>query len=385
MICKNCGTQVPDTDRFCTHCGNDLEKQREEMAALASKPTCPHCGAPMNEGDLFCMTCGKKASDPVEAQAEEKSVEEPATEETPAEEPKAEEAETAEVPEEPTSETVPAEESKEENAVEEPTSEDVFEQAAEDKVGDSTAPIPPLNEEPQFNIPHAEEVNKQQAAKQAQFQAKQEKSKKEKKQHNYTPLLVALIIILVAAIAVGATYLVMNNRKSDDLDAVPSTTISQSAVEDGTINNGPQYLDETTGSDAESELDSLTMTTIQNTPKNDKWRDPALMEGVYYEGSEWIGNDYIVYCRVAFDYDHAEYVKSIENVEYYTYVRYHNVYSEDGVYKAESKTRPSGKLTNMYDSSAHGTVKESHHKVSGYSTLSAASSAAHSGTNEKSF
>src|SRR4030067_683894 len=49
MICKNCGSAVRNSARFCTQCGNPQEKR--------SGP-CPHCGSSIFQGMRFCRQCG---------------------------------------------------------------------------------------------------------------------------------------------------------------------------------------------------------------------------------------------------------------------------------------------------------------------------------------
>lgn len=64
MICKKCGAEVPDTYKFCTKCGSNLEEQR---ASEAQK--CPNCGAAIDPGAKFCTHCGAKLAAPEAAPA----------------------------------------------------------------------------------------------------------------------------------------------------------------------------------------------------------------------------------------------------------------------------------------------------------------------------
>lgn len=48
--CKNCGTVVSDTAKFCTECGTKIERELK----------CANCGAVLAENAKFCMECGTK-------------------------------------------------------------------------------------------------------------------------------------------------------------------------------------------------------------------------------------------------------------------------------------------------------------------------------------
>ena len=51
--CVSCGRAMPETARFCPHCGHRLE----------IKPgTCAHCGAAMRPDASFCPNCGSAAA-----------------------------------------------------------------------------------------------------------------------------------------------------------------------------------------------------------------------------------------------------------------------------------------------------------------------------------
>lgn len=48
MKCKNCGTDLLDTDQFCANCGQKVVKERR----------CPECGTRLRDGMKFCHECG---------------------------------------------------------------------------------------------------------------------------------------------------------------------------------------------------------------------------------------------------------------------------------------------------------------------------------------
>ncbi len=56
MLCPNCGTQVPDGEKFCPQCGVPVDAVQR----------CPHCGAAVLPGEQFCGECGRpiKATTP---------------------------------------------------------------------------------------------------------------------------------------------------------------------------------------------------------------------------------------------------------------------------------------------------------------------------------
>lgn len=62
MICKKCGNENNEQNKFCSFCGAKLEED--------DKLRCPKCGSENNPGDKFCWLCGtnleETASEPVE-------------------------------------------------------------------------------------------------------------------------------------------------------------------------------------------------------------------------------------------------------------------------------------------------------------------------------
>lgn len=55
-ICKNCGAEISETDRFCNSCG--IRIIREGEVEQDDTHTCPKCGEPVQEGQKFCCKCG---------------------------------------------------------------------------------------------------------------------------------------------------------------------------------------------------------------------------------------------------------------------------------------------------------------------------------------
>lgn len=51
MFCKNCGTVINSTTRFCPGCGAKVEQKPDSSV-------CPVCGAPVKTGAKFCENCG---------------------------------------------------------------------------------------------------------------------------------------------------------------------------------------------------------------------------------------------------------------------------------------------------------------------------------------
>ena len=53
MYCNNCGKKLPDTAKFCTHCG-------QKVKPLVNSNVCSQCGTVNKEGINFCIKCGQK-------------------------------------------------------------------------------------------------------------------------------------------------------------------------------------------------------------------------------------------------------------------------------------------------------------------------------------
>lgn len=62
MFCKNCGTKIKDTARFCPGCGMKVERKTDRFV-------CPTCGEPVKAGEKFCRNCGTNLGSTVVMQA----------------------------------------------------------------------------------------------------------------------------------------------------------------------------------------------------------------------------------------------------------------------------------------------------------------------------
>lgn len=63
MICKSCGQEIPDSAKFCGHCG----ARAEIKSAQPAKKFCTICGEKLDASEQFCHSCGTKVggSDPL--------------------------------------------------------------------------------------------------------------------------------------------------------------------------------------------------------------------------------------------------------------------------------------------------------------------------------
>lgn len=59
--CKNCGTVISDTAKFCPECGTKIERELK----------CANCGTLLAENAKFCMECGFKVDFSEELRIEE--------------------------------------------------------------------------------------------------------------------------------------------------------------------------------------------------------------------------------------------------------------------------------------------------------------------------
>ena len=53
LICKKCGSNIPEGSNFCPECGAKFEADTEQ------KPKCAYCGAQLKATSKFCPKCGK--------------------------------------------------------------------------------------------------------------------------------------------------------------------------------------------------------------------------------------------------------------------------------------------------------------------------------------
>ncbi len=333
MKCSNCGAEVPDTDKFCVHCGNDLEKQRTEQSGAVGY--CSKCGAPLQKGFKFCVACGAP---------------EPDSTSEPTEPP----AESGEVP--PDGMTF------------QPDAEDTSEINLPAQNLTATGPIP---------YDASAENNNENATFSAEEGAvppeKEEKSKKTNR-----ILTIVIIVLLVLAIAAVAVFLVLHFQgNSNNAQNRPVTTVSESeqdgeaAQEAAVAPTRRLHLNNEASDESYSEtLESRGLDLVNQTQSH--WRYKELWGGAgSYDGPFTVGNDIVYIYEVYMDYssieDQPEFVDYYH--EYYTYVKFKNVYVQNGKlhYTVEM---PSGKITNMADS--RGTM----HRVSGYPTPEEAESAA---------
>lgn len=388
MICKQCGTEVPDNYKFCTKCGNDLDKQREEeQAAQAANSAgdslhCPKCGAPIHAGDKFCTGCGADLS----------------IKETASPEP----SEPENIPDEfhcphCGAEIKPGDKfcivcgkpllAEEPAQLETPVQPQAPEQAAQAQpvsAQQQVQPQAPTQWQAQAQAGSAQQqYNQQQYAQQpntfyaqTQPQYQQAPTAQAKKPKSKTPAWVWVLIALLAAAIIFCIvwfFVLPDRHNTTDNSAVSS---SQTQVADGQVgsagDNAPArvYVDENSewAGDAESELGDLAVSTIS---KAKGWRNKNLMGEVTPLDYYWNGNTLTVIVGVSINENAATNVESFYYDYYYTYVKYKDVYREGNSYHCKGKPEtPSGKKLNLYDSSG------SRHMVAGYATEEEAISAA---------
>jgi hypothetical protein len=63
MLCRWCGTDMPDGSRFCLKCGQkaDVAAMKALPAATPSRLSCVSCGTSLPSAAAFCLKCGKPA------------------------------------------------------------------------------------------------------------------------------------------------------------------------------------------------------------------------------------------------------------------------------------------------------------------------------------
>ena len=68
MICKYCGKDIPDNDKFCMFCGKEVvdedgfsvpdnSSEVSETIDFSEGWECGVCGSPITRGDKFCCSC----------------------------------------------------------------------------------------------------------------------------------------------------------------------------------------------------------------------------------------------------------------------------------------------------------------------------------------
>ncbi len=60
MYCNNCGKEVAENMKFCTHCGALIEKVNQPTIHNNAGTKCSNCGKNVEKGVMFCTYCGAK-------------------------------------------------------------------------------------------------------------------------------------------------------------------------------------------------------------------------------------------------------------------------------------------------------------------------------------
>ncbi|MDD5886961.1 MAG: zinc ribbon domain-containing protein [Oscillospiraceae bacterium] len=321
MKCSNCGAEVKDDDKFCTFCGNDLEKQRTEAETAVGY--CVKCGAPLQEGYKFCVACGAPVSSatPAETSADTETTEPEAASEE--EEKPAENA-----PEDAAEEEKPAEET--------PDSENAESKPKED------LPVPTGETKPEaVSAPETKEPEEKPDA------AKEKKKTK--------GIFLAIIIVLVLAIIGAAVYFIVADQQDKKAALNASIRMSQKANEKRKI--------DLNSTEDESYVNELRQTAYDEVGSlNDGWRDPSIM-GDYelVDGPTADGDDVVLFYKVYVNY--AQYgVYSDAYSWFFTYVKFKNVSIQNGQMHYDKVVTPG------YHFNAFNTP-DSQHNVQGFRTL----------------
>lgn len=92
MVCKECGSKMPEEARFCFICGSPIQREPEPAPVPAER--CVHCGGGLPKAARFCGACGACVElEPVPVEEPDPMPEDPApveqipVEEIPVEEP----------------------------------------------------------------------------------------------------------------------------------------------------------------------------------------------------------------------------------------------------------------------------------------------------------
>lgn len=259
MKCSNCGAEVPDTDKFCVHCGNDLEKQRAIQSDAVGY--CSKCGAPLRKGFKFCVACGAPVPD---------STSEPT-------EPPAESGEVS--PDDMTFQ---------------PDVEDTSEINLPAQNLTATGPVP-------YDA-SAENNNENATFSADEGAVPPEKEEKSKKTNRI--LTIVIIVLLVLAIAAVAVFLVLHFQgNSNNAQNRPVTTVSESeqdgeaAQEAAVAPTRRLYLNNEASDESYSEtLESRGLDLVNQTHSH--WRYNLWGGAGFYDGPFTIGNDIIYIYKV---------------------------------------------------------------------------------------
>lgn len=415
MKCRQCGAEVPDTDRFCTECGNDLDKQRQEEQAEAEKTAaeadesaesnseeqapakeerndtdeaekpseeseeksddtkgdglhCPHCGAEIVPGDKFCTKCGQSIVDEPEEQKSAQAVPEPGTPDQQGAVPQGQQGTPyAQQPVQPY-----AQPTYQPGQPYPPQGQYPQQPMQNGYYGQPQYPPQQYAQQPQNNFygqPYQGQAYQPQPNQQPQQDPSQDKEKRGK-----TPFWVWIIIgVLGAAIIFCIVWFFVVPHTG----ASNSANVAQSQTEQGEANGSYEapsrtYINQNSSNadDAESALEETARQIIIDTRNG--WRNPNLMSGVKLQHYRWSGNSLVITALVDINTNNSyNFISTINCEQYYTFVRFNNIYYENGQYHYESSSRPHGKLLNLYTD-----ITGDHHKVSGYTSEEAAFTAA---------
>lgn len=70
--CKNCGSEIADTAKFCLRCGGKVEKLKEDNTL------CPSCNKEFPRGYKFCPFCGVRFNNKAKSEEKEECINRPA-------------------------------------------------------------------------------------------------------------------------------------------------------------------------------------------------------------------------------------------------------------------------------------------------------------------
>lgn len=59
VTCKNCGADLRNESRFCSHCGLEIDDQFTESVENTIEMVCPSCKEPLDGDESNCPNCGE--------------------------------------------------------------------------------------------------------------------------------------------------------------------------------------------------------------------------------------------------------------------------------------------------------------------------------------